>query len=57
VEEAHYSLIPGHLGNISYRAGNKLLEFDPRTESTNDPIANKFLTKDYRAPWIVPENV
>jgi predicted dehydrogenase len=57
VEEAHYSLIPGHLGNISYRAGNKLLEFDPRTESTNDPVANKFLTKDYRAPWIVPENV
>lgn len=57
VEEAHYSTTLGHLGNVSYRAGNKLLEFNSETEKTNDPVANKYLTKEYREPWIIPENV
>ena len=57
VEEAHYSTTLGHLGNISYRAGNKKLVFDAGTERTDDAEANKYLTKQYREPWVVPENV
>ena len=57
VEKAHYSTSLGHLANISYRAGNKKLKFDPDTEKTDDPEANKYLKKDYREPWVVPEKV
>ena len=57
VEEAHYSTTIGHLANISHRAGNIKLNFNPATQRTDDPAANKFLSKDYREPWIIPENV
>ncbi|MEM9382634.1 MAG: Gfo/Idh/MocA family oxidoreductase [Planctomycetota bacterium] len=35
-----------------------LLEMDPATERfTNDPRANRMLRRDYRAPFVVPEEV
>jgi len=46
-----------HLANISYRVG-RTLTFDPKTETfPGDDEANKLLTRDYRAPFVVPENV
>jgi len=57
VEQAHYSTSLGHLANVSYRAGNKKLEFNPATQKTDDPEADKYFSKDYREPWVVPENV
>jgi hypothetical protein len=57
VEQAHLSTGLGHLGNISYRAGNKQLGFNPTTQRTDNPEANKYFTKEYREPWIVPDNV
>jgi hypothetical protein len=47
----------GHLGVISYRTGRKLL-FNPETEKfVNDPEADKLLTRIYRKPYVMPDNV
>jgi len=57
IEETHQSTAMCHLGNISYRLGREL-RFDPATEKfVNDEEANKFLTRQYRAPYVVPERV
>jgi len=46
-----------HLANISYRLG-RTLTFDPKTETfPGDEEANKLLTRNYRAPFVVPEQV
>ncbi len=57
VETAHTASALAHLGNISYRLGRQL-DFDPKTETfPGDDEANKSLTREYRAPFIVPEVV
>ncbi len=57
VETAHYSSSIAHLGNISYRLGRRL-KFDPATEKFfGDDEANGMLTRPYRAPYVVPEQV
>jgi hypothetical protein len=36
----------------------RVLTFDPASEKfVNDPDADKLLTRNYRAPYVVPENV
>jgi predicted dehydrogenase len=58
VEFGHQSALLCHLANISYRVGNKQLEFDGRTETvTNISQANQFLKREYRKPWVIPEVV
>lgn len=57
VETAHLASGLAHLGNISYRLGREL-EFDPESERfPHDEEANKLLTRNYRAPFAVPENI
>jgi len=57
VETAHLASGLAHLGNISYRLGRQL-EFDPETERfKGDEEADRMLTRDYRAPFVVPEQV
>jgi len=57
VETAHTSSGLAHLGNIAYRTGRKL-HFDPQTETFVDDIeANRMLSREYRAPYVVPEVV
>lgn len=57
VETAHTSSGLAHLGNIAYRLGRQL-NFDPKTETfKNDEEANAMLTRKYRAPFIVPDEV
>jgi hypothetical protein len=57
VETAHLSSGLAHLGNISYRLGRQLT-FNPKSERfINDPEADKMLTRNYRAPYVVPERV
>ena len=57
VETAHLSSGLAHLGNIAYRLG-RVLTFDPASEKfVNDPDADKYLTRNYRAPYVVPEIV
>lgn len=57
IEEGFYSCALIHLGNIAYRLG-RTLEFDPLTmRFKNDPEADTLLTREYRAPFVVPRNV
>jgi predicted dehydrogenase len=57
VETAHTSSGLAHLGNIAYRLRRRL-HFNPATESfINDSEADTFLTREYRKPYIVPEQV
>ncbi|HUV64643.1 MAG TPA: Gfo/Idh/MocA family oxidoreductase [Sedimentisphaerales bacterium] len=58
VEVGYQTVLLCHMANISYRVGNQRLEFDPQTQTfTNCDQANKYLKREYRAPWIVPETV
>jgi predicted dehydrogenase len=56
--EGHMSASLCHLGNIAYRVGQKQLEFNPETESfVNNPEADTYLSRDYRKPYVMPEEV
>ena len=51
----HISCVHCHLGNIAYRA-KRCLEFDPATETFGqDAEANKFLKREYRPGFEVPQ--
>ena len=57
VEEEFYSSALPHLGNISLRLGRELT-FNGATEKfANDPEADALLTRNYRKPYVVPEEV
>jgi len=57
VESGHLSSALAHLGNISYRLGRQL-EFDPIAERfIGDEDANAMMTKQYRAPFLMPEKI
>jgi len=57
VETAHTSSALAHLGNISYRLGRQL-KFDPAAEKfVGDDEADAMLTRKYREPFIVPDQV
>ena len=54
VEIGRLSTTLCHLGNISYKLGRDI-RFDPKTETFGpDKEANALLTKDYRAPYLLP---
>ena len=58
IEEGHISATLCHLGNISYRVGNRALRFDGATETfADDPDANKLVKRVYREPWVITEEV
>ncbi len=57
IVEGHLSTTLCHLANISYRLGRSLT-FKGETERfVNDAEADAHLTRAYRAPYVVPENV
>ncbi len=57
IEEGHLSSAYCHLGNIAYRLGRKL-HVNPSTESfVGDSEADLMLTREYRAPFVVPAKV
>ena len=58
IEEGHLSTLLCHLGNISYRVGNRRLVFDGATETfVNDDEANRLVKRTYRAPWGIREKI
>ena len=58
VEVGHQTALLCHMANISYRVGNLKLEFNPQTERfTNCDEANQYIKREYREPWVVPDNV
>ncbi|MDP3916434.1 MAG: Gfo/Idh/MocA family oxidoreductase [Bacteroidota bacterium] len=57
VQSGHLSSSLAHLGNISYRLG-KQLAFDPIAErfiGSDIDDANNMLSREYRAPYLLPE--
>lgn len=57
VQSGHLASGLAHLGNISYRLGRQL-EFDPIAErfiGEGENEANAMTSRNYRAPYIVPE--
>jgi predicted dehydrogenase len=58
IEHGHISAAICHMANISYRLGNRKLEWDGGNEAfRNDAEANHLLKRAYRSPWVVPEKV
>ncbi|MDB4584310.1 Gfo/Idh/MocA family oxidoreductase [Draconibacterium sp.] len=58
VLQGHLSASLVHLGNITFRAGNKQLLFDTENENFKDnKEANQFLKTGYREGFTIPENV
>jgi len=57
VEEGHLSTALCHLAKISNQL-KRSVQFDPKTERfVGDEEANKLLTREYRKPYVVPEQV
>ena len=57
INDGHLSTSLCHLANISYRLGRSL-KFDGKQEKfTHDAEADKMLTRIYRKPYTVPEQV
>ena len=55
--DGHMSTTLCHLANISYRTGRKLV-FDPDSEKfVGDQEANRYLTREYRKPYVLPDKV
>jgi predicted dehydrogenase len=57
VEIGTHSAAFCHLANIAYRTGRSLRMNDSNGRFLGDEEANSMLTRNYRAPYIVPENV
>ncbi|MFN7920891.1 MAG: Gfo/Idh/MocA family oxidoreductase [Bryobacteraceae bacterium] len=57
IADGHLSAALCHMANISYRLGRQL-RFDPVNENFGaDYEANQMLSRDYRAPFVVPDAV
>ena len=59
VQTGHLASSLAHLGNISYRLGRQL-EFDPvaeRFKGEGENEANAMLSREYRAPYLLPDVV
>jgi predicted dehydrogenase len=50
----HLSCVHCHLGSVAYRLGRSL-EFDPQNEKFKDEDANKFIKREYRKDFEVPQ--
>jgi predicted dehydrogenase len=58
VEHGHRSALLIHYANISYRLGGQKLLIDPKTEHICDnAAAMKLFKREYRGPWVIPEEV
>jgi predicted dehydrogenase len=55
--EGHYSSALPLLANISYRVGRQLRFRGENEKFANDPEADLLLTREYRYPYIIPEDV
>jgi predicted dehydrogenase len=53
VETGHFSSVPGHLANISYRVGRKVHWDAEKERIKDDPEADKLVTREYRKPWVL----
>jgi len=57
VKTCHFSSALAHLGNISARLGQQL-DFDPVAERfIGNEDANNMLSREYRAPYVIPDKI
>ena len=57
IHEGHLSTSLCHLANISYRLGRSLKFNGTEEKFANDRAADAMLTREYRQPYVVPNNV
>jgi len=57
VEIGHMSTCLPHLANISYRLGREVIFDGGKEKFVGDSEADRMLTRNYRKPYVVPENV
>ena len=57
ISDAFYSSALPSLANISYRLGRSLKYNDATNKFINDPEADAMLTREYRKPYVVPQQV
>jgi predicted dehydrogenase len=55
IEQGHNVALVAHMGNISYRTGNKLHWDESKGEFRDDVKANEYLKPKYRSPWKFPQ--
>ena len=55
VEEGYLTAVTCHLGNLATRLGRSLKWDEQKGEIAGDPAANRWLHKEYRKPWVLPE--
>jgi predicted dehydrogenase len=54
IASGHVTSVLCHAGNIAWRTG-KRIKFDPKTETFDEPEANKYLGREYRAGFELPK--
>ncbi len=58
IQEGHRSVLMSHYATISYRLGGQKLNIDRQTEQIIDnPEAMKLFKREYRSPWVIPDEV
>jgi predicted dehydrogenase len=57
IEVGHLSTALPLIANISYRLGRELMFDGSKEKFVGDNEADAMLTRDYRAPYVVPQNV
>ena len=57
INEGFYSSALPHLGNISYQLGRELKFMGDYERFANDPEADTMLSRNYRKPFVVTDNV
>lgn len=57
IMEGHYSSSLPQIANISYRLGRALKFVGEYEKFANDPEADLMLTRNYRKPFVIPENI
>jgi predicted dehydrogenase len=57
VEIGHNSMIACHLGNIAYRLGRQIKWDVDKEEVIGDKDAQRYVMREYRSPWKLPDTV
>ena len=53
----HASISVLHMANIAHRLGNRKLHWDDQAGQFDDAEANQLIKRQYRSPYVVPEQV
>jgi hypothetical protein len=57
IEDGHLSSALAHLANVAYRVGRRLTFDGAKERFVGDAEADKLLTREYRAPYVINDHV